>query len=212
LINDGATLPEDVATALVRASARDDDVARHAVAQYLDDPHPRARVLALRAGARHNWVSEAQWASALSDASPDVRREAATQLASAPASDVLVDVIIAALRDTDALVVDAAAFALGERRWRSAVDGLVEVATTHEDARCRESAVAALGVIGDDRAKATVIGALNDKVTVRRRAVVALTNFEGPDVEAALARAREDRDWQVRSAIDQLDRGPLSDD
>jgi hypothetical protein len=34
--------------------------------------------------------------------------------------------------------------------------------------------------------------------------VVALANFEGPDVEAALARAREDRDWQVRAAADQL--------
>jgi len=51
---------------------------------------------------------------------------------------------------------------------------------------------------------AAVIAALADKAPVRRRAVVALANFEGPDVEAALASAREDRDWQVRAAADQL--------
>jgi hypothetical protein len=34
-----------------------------------------------------------------------------------------------------------------------------------------------------------------------------LTNFEGPDIEAALVKASEDRDWQVRAAVDQLNRG-----
>jgi hypothetical protein len=41
---------------------------------------------------------------------------------------------------------------------------------------------------------------------VRRRAVVALANVEGPDVDAALARAATDRDWQVRAAVEQLTR------
>ena len=66
--------------------------------------------------------------------------------------------------------------------------------------------MAALGAIGDPRSAETVIAALNDKPPVRRRAVVALTNFEGPEIDAALDAAREDRDWQVRAAIDQLDR------
>jgi hypothetical protein len=35
---------------------------------------------------------------------------------------------------------------------------------------------------------------------------VALSNFDGPDIEAALARASEDRDWQVRAAVNQLAR------
>jgi hypothetical protein len=35
---------------------------------------------------------------------------------------------------------------------------------------------------------------------------VALSNFEGPDVDAALLAARDDRDWQVRAAVDLLGR------
>ena len=35
-------------------------------------------------------------------------------------------------------------------------------------------------------------------------AVIALAPFEGPEVEAALARATEDRDWQVRQAAEDL--------
>jgi HEAT repeat protein len=80
------------------------------------------------------------------------------------------------------------------------------VAREHDDARCRESAVAALGAIGDDRGRAAILGALEDKAPVRRRAIVALANFEGPDIEAALTRAADDRDWQVRAAVDQLER------
>jgi hypothetical protein len=34
--------------------------------------------------------------------------------------------------------------------------------------------------------------------------VLALAPFEGPDVDAALARALEDRDWQVRQAAEDL--------
>jgi len=41
---------------------------------------------------------------------------------------------------------------------------------------------------------------------VRRRAVIALAPFEGPEVDAALEAARTDRDWQVRQAAeDQLE-------
>jgi hypothetical protein len=34
--------------------------------------------------------------------------------------------------------------------------------------------------------------------------VLALAPFEGPEVEAALATALEDRDWQVRQAAEDL--------
>jgi HEAT repeat protein len=114
--------------------------------------------------------------------------------------------LVSALSDADALVVDAAAFALGEHAYTNAVEELCLVATSHDDARCRESAVAALGAIGDDRGRAAVLGALDDKPPVRRRAIVALSNFEGPDIDAALERASEDRDWQVRAAVNQLAR------
>ncbi len=80
------------------------------------------------------------------------------------------------------------------------------IATGHDDARCRESAVAALGAIGDDRARPAILAALDDKPPVRRRAIVALSNFEGPDIDEALLRASEDRDWQVRAAVNQLGR------
>jgi HEAT repeat protein len=86
------------------------------------------------------------------------------------------------------------------------VGQLCEIATSHDDARCRESAIAALGAIGDDRARPAILVALDDKPPVRRRAIVALSNFEGPDIDAALERAAQDRDWQVRAAVNQLGR------
>jgi HEAT repeat protein len=39
---------------------------------------------------------------------------------------------------------------------------------------------------------------------VRRRAVLALAPFDGPEVTAALARAATDPDWQVRQAAEDL--------
>jgi HEAT repeat protein len=39
---------------------------------------------------------------------------------------------------------------------------------------------------------------------VRRRATVALAGFDDPRVQEALARAADDRDWQVRQAAGEL--------
>lgn len=164
-------------------------------------------MLALRGGARHSLLTNDDWLSALQDNDLDVRREALTLIAyeKISSSDIF-NQIIEALDDPDPLVVDGAAFALGEQLYVAAVDPLCLVAQSHDDARCREAAVAALGAIGDDRGRAAVLGALEDKPPVRRHAIVALSNFEGPDIEAALARASEDRDWQVRAAVNQLAR------
>ncbi len=109
-----------------------------------------------------------------------------------------------ALSDPDPLVVVGAAWFLSERRVAASVMDLVTIAGTHEDVRCREAAVAALGAIGDRRGLAAVIDALGDKPTVRRRATVALAGFDDPRVEPALRRSAEDRDWQVRQAADEL--------
>jgi HEAT repeat protein len=68
----------------------------------------------------------------------------------------------------------------------------------------REAAVAALGAIGDAAGLPAILAATGDKATVRRRAVLALAPFGGDEVDAALARAREDRDWQVRQAAEDL--------
>jgi HEAT repeat protein len=78
------------------------------------------------------------------------------------------------------------------------------MAAEHEDALCREAAVAALGAIGDEAGLPALLAATTDKPAVRRRAVLALAPFEGPDVDAALQRALTDRDWQVRQAAEDL--------
>jgi len=93
---------------------------------------------------------------------------------------------------------------LGEHGRAGSVEALGRVATSHADPLCREAAVAALGAIGHGSGLATVLAALNDKPAVRRRAVVALAAFEGDEVEAALRRALEDRDWQVRQVAEDL--------
>lgn len=205
--SDEPTLPEDLDEALVRAGfAQGEDVESFLRAN-LGANAPRHRVLALRGAVRHQLLSSDDWLVALSDEDLDVRREALTLVAHEKIFDTAVfAAIIGALADPDPLVVDAAAFALGEHLCVDAVEPLCEVAASHDDARCREAAVAALGAIGDDRARGAVLGALEDKPPVRRRAIVALSNFEGPDIEAALARAGEDRDWQVRAAVNQLAR------
>ena len=55
---------------------------------------------------------------------------------------------------------------------------------------CREAAVAALGAIGDPPGCRRSSPPRTDKATVRRRAVLALAPFDGPEVDAALAKAR----------------------
>jgi HEAT repeat protein len=205
--SDEPTLPEALDEALLRAGFAQGDDAETLLRVNLNARGPRHRVLALRGCVRHALLSSDDWLGALGDEDLDVRREALTLVAYEKVTDPSVfAAIIAALADPDPLVVDAAAFALGEHLRVDAVEALSEVATSHDDARCREAAVAALGAIGDDRGRPAVLGALDDKAPVRRRAIVALSNFEGPDIEAALERAGEDRDWQVRAAVNQLAR------
>jgi HEAT repeat protein len=84
------------------------------------------------------------------------------------------------------------------------VEALAALVARHPDALVREAAVAALGAIGDPAGLPSILAALDDKATVRRRAVLALAPFDGPEVDAALATARDDRDWQVRQAAEDL--------
>jgi HEAT repeat protein len=206
--SDESTLPDDVDDLLLAAGYRDDATLDDFILAHLGGDVPRRRVLALRAALRREIVTDDVWRAALVDTDVDVRREALTLIAGATlVGESLFALLIEALSDDDALVVDGAVFALGEHLYAPALEGLLSVASEHEDARCRESAIAALGAIGDDRARPVILAALEDKPAVRRRAIVALANFEGPDIEAALARASEDRDWQVRAAVDQLGRG-----
>ncbi len=123
--------------------------------------------------------------------------------------------LLGLLGDDDPSVQEVAAWAAGEhlgadRRDEDedapaeVVDRLAELATGHDDALVREAAVAALGAVGDRRGLTAILVATNDRATVRRRAVLALAPFDGDEVDAALTRATEDRDWQVRQAAEDL--------
>jgi HEAT repeat protein len=203
MVEDARTLPDEVIATLIRAATGADPTAGRAAAAYLNDPDPRRRTLALRAVAPYGLLDET-CRDALGDPEPTVRREVLTLLARGDSRSTLIDTVGERLHDEDPLVVDAACFVVGEWMVTSFSPQLEAVAREHDDARCRETAVAALGVLGEGLA--TVLAALEDKPPVRRRAVIALANFEGPQVEAALDRATEDRDWQVRQSVELLRR------
>ncbi|MDQ2724426.1 MAG: HEAT repeat domain-containing protein [Actinomycetota bacterium] len=170
------------------------------------DPSPPVRVAALGALDRLGLLATAELSDALEDRSPLVRRRACELCATR--AETGAHWLPAMLGDDDATVVEAASFALGELgcspSGSEAVPALAGVVTTHEDPLCREAAVAALGAIGDASALPAILAATTDKAAVRRRAVLALAPFDGPEVDAALARAGSDRDWQVRQAAEDL--------
>ncbi|HUY07671.1 MAG TPA: HEAT repeat domain-containing protein [Acidimicrobiales bacterium] len=144
-------------------------------------------------------ASQQDVVNALYDSAAEVRRaacELATRLPPADFKELL--------DDPDPRVVEACAFALGECEVVEAVPALIQVVKRHSDPLCRETAVSALGIIGDDRARTTIIGALNDAVQIRRRALIALANFSGEDVRLAMEDRLTDRDWQVRQAAEDL--------
>lgn len=167
----------------------------------LADPEPAVRASALGAIARLGALRDEDLARGLADPHPTVRRRACRIAATLPAGSCA---LVPLLDDADPSVVAEAAWALGERGDRSAVSALALVATGHPDPLCREAAVAALGAIGDPAGLPAILAACNDKPAVRRRAVLALAPFEGPKVDEALRRARNDRDWQVRQAAEDL--------
>jgi HEAT repeat protein len=177
----------------------------------LADPDPAIRASALAALERAGALAADELAVALTDRSPVVRRRAA-ELA-ARHRDVS---LLGALADVDPTVVEVAAWACGEHEQadRDAVARLIDLADEHRDPLVREAAVAALGAIGDEAGLAAILAATRDKPAVRRRAVLALAPFEGDEVDAALRRALEDRDWQVRQAAEDLlrdDAGQLAE-
>lgn len=183
----------------------DEPLAREA----LTDEVAMVRVSALGALLRMGRLDVADVVAALTDEAAAVRRRACEMAARlSPASDPrLGQALIAALSDDDVLVVESASFALGEigpQLGVASVTFLTGVAENHPDPLCREAAVAALGAIGDPAGLPAILSAMADKTTVRRRAVLALAPFSGPEVDEALTRARSDRDWQVRQAAEDL--------
>lgn len=171
----------------------------------LGDPDPAVRATALGALGRLDRVRPAEVAAALADSSAEVRRRACQVAVGVPGVDAD---LVARLADEDPGVVEVAAWALGERSGAGAeadvVERLAAVATGHDDPLCREAAVAALGAVGDERGLPAILAATRDRPAVRRRAVIALAPFSGPEVDAAMSAALQDRDWQVRQAAEDL--------
>ena len=166
----------------------------------LGDADPAVRATALGALVRLAVATADDLQRGLADPDAVVRRRTAEEAARA-GLDVVPE-LVAALGDPG--VAEAAAFALGELAATGAVSALATAATAHDDVLVREAAVAALGSIGAAGGLPAVLRAADDVATVRRRAVLALAAFDGPDVEAALERLAGDRDRQVRQAAEDL--------
>jgi HEAT repeat protein len=176
-----------------------------AARQALADSAPGVRATALGALARAERLTAGDLADAVGDPAPEVRARAA-ELAAAVGPDAA-GVASRALADGDARVVEAGCFALGELGAGASVEVVAElsdVVREHPDPVCREAAVAALGAIGAEAGLPAILQATTDKPAVRRRAVLALAPFDGPEVDAAVAQALTDRDWQVRQAAEDL--------
>ena len=171
--------------------------------------HPEGAVRATALGAleRLGALTDDELNQALGDTDPIVRRRAAELAARHDGVDLL-----AVLGDDDPSVAEAAAWACGERAGVSdaVLTALIGLATTGREPLVRGSAVAALGALGDERGLDAILAGTADKPAIRRRAVLALAPFVGPEharageVADALQRALTDRDWQVRQAAEDV--------
>ena len=162
---------------------------------------PVLRELSLGALQRMGALTDGDLQTAFGDADYTVRRRAV--ILAAKRRNVS---LIALLHDDNDSVVEAAAWACGEHEVVSEEEftTLIALATEAGEPLVRESAIAALGAIGDARGLPAILAGCADKPAIRRRAVLALAPFSGPQVDAALQAALQDRDWQVRQAAEDL--------
>lgn len=173
----------------------------------MGDEDPSVRSAVLSSLQRLGALEPDHLRAGLADPDPSVRRRALEVVAALTGSGAAAEVaIVGLLDDPDPTVVETAAWACGERdpAEPGTVARLAQLAVDADDALVREAAVAALGSLGDPAGLDAILHGTTDKATVRRRAVLALAPFEGPEVDAALARALTDRDWQVRQAAEDL--------
>lgn len=173
---------------------------------YLDHPDAEVRRLAVSVAAAapgRGGLPERLERVLQSDPSPRVRAEAAEVLGRTGSGAL--EPLLAATADPDPVVLEAVATGLGEVGAASAVPWLIDAARAHSDRLVREAAVAALGAIGDQRALPALLELVRDAPPqVRRRSVVALTVFDGDDVEAAIRDAARDRNPMVREAAEMV--------
>ncbi len=172
----------------------------HAV-ECLQHPEPKVRATAFTILGAERKLDLELLEAALLDTSSEVRRAFAHLISTnheIPA--------VRFLLDEDPSIVEIACWAIGERGEAAGeiLEVLKEITESHSDSLCRESAVAALGALGNREALGSILKAVDDIATVRRRAVLALSPFDGPEVESAITKALEDRDWQVRQAAEDI--------
>ena len=185
--------------ASVTLAAHDRDVPRLEAA--LDGDDPNVRAIAIAGLHKCGALSPRHIALALTDPERLVRH----RLAQLGAVDVRID-LLRLLADADFAVAETAAWAIGERDavTDEEMQALIMSASGHPEALVRESCVAALGSIGDERGLPAILHACGDKPAIRRRAIISLAPFDSPEVTAALRTALSDRDWQVRQAAEDL--------
>jgi HEAT repeat protein len=171
---------------------------------HLDDTRPEIRRLAAAACAALGEAAVRPLSGlAAHDADEEVRAEAVDVLGRL--GPIAYNTVRARCEDPSIRVAEAATTALGEIGDPAAVPWLIEASTNHASLLVREAAIAALGAIGDEQATPTLLKAVKTgKPQIRRRAVVALTAFDGPDVEAALTAARLDRNPMVREVAEMV--------
>lgn len=180
----------------------DIDVAR----QLTTHPDADVRATAYAALCRLRALTPSDFLATQLDASADVRRRSAEWIIQHQANnEIAVPHLVALTADQDAMTVETACWAIGELAQPPdvAIQAVIGAAS-HMDPLVREAAVAALGAMGDPRGLPAILNGTLDKPAIRRRAVLALSPFDGPDVDATLQRALTDRDWQVRQAAEDL--------
>lgn len=172
----------------------------------LDDIDPIVRSAALGALARLDALSRSEITNGLHDPSAIVRARAVD--VAIPHLDIDLRPLLA---DPVPSVVEATAFALGERdQDPGPLADLIGVAQQHPDELCRESAVAALGALGqapgvdEEAIICCLLQACEERAAIRRRAVIGLHQFEDPRAEAAVRSALTDPDRQTRGLAGDL--------
>lgn len=173
-------------------------------ASFLDDDDPAVRRLAVSLCEPETTALTDRLGGMLGgDPEPSVRAQAAEVLGSSGVTAL--PFLEEARTDDDRRVVEAVANAYGEIGDSSAVDWLIEQARESGEVTIGEAAVASLGSIGDERATPVLLDlARTGRPQVRRRAVVALTAFDGDEVEEVIRGARDDRNPMVREVAEMI--------
>ena len=178
--------------AVLDAGGRGDEASLAVVDRALLDDDPGLRATALGAMAEQGRLDASILEAALGDPTASVRIRAA-QLASQVEPEPLASV--------------AALVAIGDLGAVGASEAVAEMARSSNEPLVVEEAVATIGALGAEAGLELILDLLEcAKPALRRRCVAALGAFEGDEVEAALDRLAEDRDWQVRQAVAMLRR------